>query len=235
MTQFPKDLQEVKDFQTLVSPARFDRYIASCNGDLMLAVKLYTWNAKISQAFYLPLQIWEISLRNQTNRFLCWKFQDGAWPYNEQKAIRQLNRNDKLRLAEAKKRQERARQVSQASTDAIVADLSLGFWVSMLTTGYNAKFVWRYNLEKVFPNAPQEWRDKNAKTPLWDHNAAHTPCSQLLTLRNRVAHHEPIYNMDLDALNFELKRAVAAMSEPSANYLQSLCTIDEVMKQRPQL
>ena len=83
-----------------------------------------------------------------------WKFSDGAWPYNHVKAVDRFNAGDREKLLEARRRQENERNVSQASTDAIVADLTAGFWVSMLTSAYDKRFAWRSNLNRVFPNAP---------------------------------------------------------------------------------
>ncbi len=233
MTEFPKDLQEVKDFCALVSKARIDRYLASCEGNLEKALQLYVWNAQISQAFYLPIQVWEVCLRNQMNRFLCRQFSDGAWPYNELKAVRRLKATDRDRVMDARKRQEDACKVSQASTDAIVADLTAGFWVSMLATSYSARFAWRYQLTHVFPNAPTKWRDPNAKTPQWNHNAAHAPCERLLTLRNRISHHEPIFALDLARAYDDAVTTIHAMSGAAANYLSAYSSVEEILAERP--
>jgi len=132
---FPKDEQEIKTFRATLSEARFARYLAASNGREGDALALYVWNAKISQAFYLPIQIWEICLRNQMNRFLCWKY-GGAWPYDEQRAVRQLQGKDKEKLIESRERQARNRGLPQATTDSIAADLTAGFWVGLLAHRY---------------------------------------------------------------------------------------------------
>lgn len=209
------------------------RYVNACSGDLEAALALYVWNARISQAFYLPIQIWEICLRNQMNRFLCRQFMGGGWPYNDLKAVRRLSGSDRQRLEDARKRQEAAHSVAQAPTDAIVADLSAGFWVSMLTRSYEARFKWRWQLPLVFPNAPANWRDKAAKTPQWDHAAAHRPCDRLLTLRNRIAHHEPIFDLDLQQRHDDAVLTIGAMSAAAANYQADYCTVKDVLAERP--
>lgn len=233
MAIFPENLQEVNEFCNLIGRARFDRYLNSCDGNYEQALELYVWNARVSQAFYLPIQIWEITLRNQMNRFLIWKSSNAAWPYDQNKVVKRLKNIDQKRLNEVKERQQNTKGVSQATTDAIVADLSAGFWVSMLTTTYDFRFSWRYNLGRVFPNAANDWRDENARTPQWDHNAAHEPCDRLLNLRNRIAHHEPVYALDLHQAHQDAVTTITAMSKAASNYLAAHCTVQSVLAERP--
>ena len=75
----------------------------------------------------------------------------------------------------------------KVTTDAIVADLSAGFWGSLLTRRYDVRFTWRYNLGRIFPNAAGLTR--GAVWPI---------CDGLLDLRNRVAHHKPIFHLPLE-------------------------------------
>lgn len=229
--KFPKDEQEIKAFRHTIGDARFGRYLNAASGEEAQAVSLYVWNAQVSSAFYLPLQIWEVALRNQMNRFLCWKFSDGGWPYNDVKAVRQFNGRDRERLSEARRRQEEARNVKRATTDAIVADLSAGFWVSMLSGGYDAKFAWRYNLPRVFPHGLAGWKSGNPSR--WDPLAAHAACERLLNLRNRIAHHEPVYELALPQLEKDVYTIVSAMCPASSAYLASSSSIAKVLAMRP--
>lgn len=227
--KFPKDEQDVKALRTWLGEARFARYLSASSGDETAAMALYLWNAKAAQAFYLPIQIWEIGLRNQMNLFLSWKY-GGAWPHDEKRAVRQLQGNDRSRLIEARERQGRNRGVSQASTDSIVADLSAGFWVGLLARGYEVPLQWRNNLSRVFPQAPPEWRNKPTG---WNAAAAHKSCEEILNLRNRVAHHEPIYHLNLDDLHNRLELVIGAMNSSSFSYLADHCTVPEVLRARP--
>jgi hypothetical protein len=104
----------------------------------------------------------------------------------------------------------------------IVADLSAGFWVALLGSGYEVPFVWRYNLARVFPLEPS-----------LDVKTAHTLCEQVLTLRNRVAHHEPVFRMTLEDLHCNLVRMVAAMCAGSALFASSTSRFQDVFKEHP--
>jgi hypothetical protein len=229
MANFPKDLQEINVFEATIGPARFKRYLAEYDGDKEAALRLYIWNARISQAFYLPLQIWEICLRNRVNDFMVWKF-GSAWPYDQRKAVRQLKNTDQKILQDSIDRQERARG-APASTDAIAADLSAGFWVRLLGSSYSVPMSWRYNLTRIFPSpAASIWRKGPAGFDMAD---AHALCEEVLDLRNRVAHHEPLAWMNLAGLHYKIGILTYAMCPASFSYLESHCTVQNLLAERP--
>jgi len=200
--------------------ARIARYLNDSNGTNEGAMQLYHWNSLTSQALYFPLQVWEVCLRNRINKFLIKKY-NAKWPY-DQRALRNLKKEDFRRLRQVKARQERERNAHQAPTDSIVADLSAGFWVSQLSKAYEVPYTWHYNLQRVFPYEQKMGRQE-----------AHDICDKLLILRNRVAHHEPIYSLDLKTRRQELERMIKAMCPGSQAYLHWGCTFETVLQQRP--
>ena len=163
---------------------------------------------------------WEVSLRNKMNTFLTWKY-NADWPYHGP-ALRQLTSHENRKLRETIERQEQIKSVSKVPTDAIVADLSGGFWVGLLARAYNVPYAWRYNLARIFPN---DRRLERAD--------AHDLCSDLLGLRNRVAHHEPIYHWALDDLRADLDYLLGAMCKPTNDYVRLACTFEEIWNAGP--
>jgi hypothetical protein len=212
-----------KAFINSLSAERFATYNRMAKGDELTAIKIYRWNSELSQSLWFPLQAWEICLRNKLNNFLCWKFNKN-WPYDTGRALRQLKVGDQRRLSEARERQEQARKVRPAPLGAIVADLSSGFWVSLLSGGYDVPFVWRSNLPRIFPN------DRTLQRP-----DAWGACDRLLDLRNRIAHHEPILHMPLPQRHAELGRIVAAMCQGTSAYCASSCSFAECWARWPSL
>lgn len=213
--------QIVKSMIKSLSAPRFERYLAAGGGDERKAIALYRWNVLVAQSLYLYIQCWEVCLRNKLNEFLVWKYHDG-WPYDAARAIRNLKGDDKQKLHEAKLRQERNRGVSVAPTSVIVADLSAGFWVSLLSLKYDVPYVWRHNIARVFPHEKGLTRDV-----AWDRS------DTALMLRNRIAHHEPIYHLDLEDCHDKLRWSVAAMCEGTAAFADASCTFKAVFKARP--
>ena len=138
------------------------------------------------------------------------------------KLIRQLTRPDAKRLQETIERQQRARKVTSVMLDSVVADLSAGFWVSLLSKSYDLPFVWRDNLGHIFPNDRVLRRAQAAAM-----------CRDLLELRNRVAHHEPIYHLPLDRRRADLSRLLAGMCEGAQAYADNACTLAPLWADRP--
>ncbi len=211
----------VKSMKESLSAPRFEGYTRSCDGDEDRALRLYQWNTLISQSLYVYLQCWEICLRNRLNGFLCWRYNPN-WPYDEQRAVRNLNSSDKRRLRQTIQRQEQGRNSSPVSTNIIVADLSAGFWVSLLSGHYKVPFAWRNNLTRVFPN----------DTAL-NQATAWEICNNTMTLRNRIAHHEPVHHLPLKARYRDLQRVVAAMCPGAHAFASENCSFHRIMARRP--
>jgi hypothetical protein len=61
---FDRDLEEALSFE------RFSRYLEWANGDRHRAIQLYTLNTQLSESFYLPLQMLEVTLRNRIHHVM---------------------------------------------------------------------------------------------------------------------------------------------------------------------
>ena len=166
-------------------------YLVAMNGDREKALNLYTWNTALCAAFYGPLQGLEVALRNAMHRQLTARY-GSAWYDNPAAG---LDAGCLDRIAAAKYEIERSGQAARSGR--IVAGLSFGFWVSLLRSGgridsvgrkadYEAT-LWRPALRGAFPH----------REPL-TRKQAHGPLEHLRTLRNRIAHHEPIFRRRLD-------------------------------------
>jgi len=218
---FGDDLELRKLFIKSLSHERLSRYRTIAHGDEIRAIRLYKWNSDLSQSLGHSMQAWEICLRNKLNAFLCWRY-NSNWPYDETRAVRQMKGNDARRVREARERQERDRRMTQAPLGAIVADLAAGFWVSLLGTSYDVPFSWTANLKRVFPH------DRAL-----DRRDAWTICDELLDLRNRIAHHEPILHLPLEQRHRDLARIIAAMCPGTHAYCQGCCSFWDVWRRRP--
>lgn len=213
--------QNVMSMTDSLSHARFARYLASAGGDESTALELYKWNTLIAQSLYVYLQCWEITFRNRADAFLRWKY-GPVWPYDDKRALRSLTRDEQRRISETKQRQSQQRKQARVSTDAIVADLSAGFWVALLSSAYKVPYSWQHNLWRVFPND----RNLNRET-------AHTLSSNILKLRNRIAHHEPIYDLALSQTYADIQRLVCAMCTDTDSFARTNCTFLTISQRRP--
>ena len=217
---FLDDEQKVKAFIETVSKPRLSKYLQQTDGNDREALLLYHWNSQLSQALYLPLQSWEISLRNKMNTFLSWKY-GSKWPH-DQRALRVLTKSETDKLSKTIHYQTQNRK-SPPTTDQIVAGLSVGFWVSLLSKSYDIPFAWRYNLSsRVFKNDATLTR-----ADAW------ARCDRLLDLRNRVAHHEPIFHLPLLDRRVDLESMLNGLCAGTQAYMASACSFADIWAARP--
>ena len=181
---YTKDVIEA--LKASLSPERMQTYLTETQGDREKAALLYTWNTAISAAFYGPLQGLEVALRNAMHSQLERRY-GSAWYDNSETG---LDDGCRGRIANAKLKL--TRDGYRADPPQIVSALSFGFWVSLLGHGgriegsehranYEMK-LWRPSLRGAFPHCENLTRRQ-----------AHKPLNYLRTLRNRIAHHEPIF------------------------------------------
>lgn len=171
------------DLEASFSPERMSTYLNAVQGDRKEAFHLYAWNTAVSAAFYGPLQGLEVALRNAMHRELSVRY-GAAWYDNSSAG---LDQRCLEHVADAMKR-----AGGTARPPRIVAALSFGFWVSLLGRGGGRidarkadydRTLWRPALRQAF---------SHCTTPL-ARKQAHKPLLQLRELRNRIAHHEPIF------------------------------------------
>ena len=174
-----------------LSRERLRTYFEEARGDRERAMRLYGWNTAIGAAFYGPLQGLEVALRNAMHRQLA-NVYDPAWYDNPDAG---LDKGALERVAKAKTELARAGHAVEAPRMA--GALSFGFWVSLMgpggrtATGIKANYemtLWRPALRRAFPHRGKLTRKQ-----------VHGPLNDLRILRNRIAHHEPIFERDLAA------------------------------------
>ncbi len=177
--------ENLNDFEASLSQERLGTYLDSTDGDREEAVQLHVWNTAVGSAFFGPLQILEVTLRNSMNRRLSETYGE-AWYDNCETG---LNRRAQDLISRVRYKLD---NVGHGDVPhRIVAALSFGFWVSLLNTGHprgNYEMtLWRPALRKSFPHCDRLRRSQ-----------AFEPLNRLLKLRNRIAHHEPIFLRNLN-------------------------------------
>ena len=177
--------------EAALSRERLRTYFDAARGDQEKALRLHAWNTAVSAGLYGPLQGLEVILRNAMHRRLADVY-GPAW-YDDPSPGLDKGAVDRV----ARARSELARAGRGDNAPSIVAALSFGFWVSLtgaggrLSTGLKANYemtLWRPVLRQAFPHCKILTRKQ-----------VHEPLNGLRVLRNRIAHHEPIFARDLTA------------------------------------
>jgi hypothetical protein len=181
-----------------LSRSRLKKYLAICDDNLANALTEYERNTRFSEAFYTPLQCVEICLRN-TIHFRMSETYGSDWMTNKHPPLLE---NSRSLIREALS--ELQKHTGWPSNDAVVSEMKFAFWVGLLGTGYDAT-IWRSTL---FDGFSIGGRRKRA--------TVHGRFNVIRRFRNRIAHHEPIFQRDLIAIHAEILEAISWMCADTA-------------------
>lgn len=184
-------------------------------------MQLYRWNARAGQSLYWSLQMVEVATRNGISRVLVDKFGDD-W-HMSAKFRRILAVTDQGKLDDAVNRQVRQRGVHPPAVDALIADISFGFWSALLTRRYEVPLGWASRLTLAFPFLPGGAARETVSRPLDDAR----------DLRNRISHHEPLIGMRLSVKYRELLDVLGWICPETRWYVEQHCDFVEVWDSHP--
>jgi hypothetical protein len=196
-----------------LSLARFDRYLKVCGGDTAVALRLYWWNIEISSAFYGPLHCLEVALRNALHDRLCRAHGRLDWWRTTS-----LDADGHRRIDQAKA-EVRRRGIVAPGADDVVAELTFGFWVSLLSRRYDRR-LWVPVLHEAFP------RYRGRRDDL--HRALNT----MRLFRNRVMHYEPVHDRPLSDRHATLYRMLGYLGPSFAMEARRMDRVPQVLARR---
>lgn len=210
--------------QQRLSPARLAPYLTTASGDLHQALALYQWNTQMSAALFEGLQHAEVVLRNALSDQLVLLRQnaghpDGKWfwhdtdpwftPWWQPEMLRLLK--DACRKLDKRQR--------PLTTGGIVAELSFGFWRYLLTAHY-VDSLWTPALRHAFPKG-------------LDRDDARKLVEEINLLRNRIAHHEPIYRRDLETDAMRIEQLLDWLCPTTAQWALANSRVADLWAQKP--
>jgi hypothetical protein len=182
-----------------LSRSRLQKYLVIADHDIHLAISHYEKNIRLSEALYTPLQGLEICLRNTIDSEMRVAYGEN-WLLNPPAAFQENTRNF---IDEA------TRDLPNPTHDAIVAELKFAFWVSLLATRYD-NTLWRKCLYRCFRGVRGVKRAD-----------AHGRLNAIRRFRNRVAHHEPIFDRS-EQLHGEIIEAIQWMCPHTSRWVVSI-------------
>lgn len=186
-----------------LSSARVGTYEVAAkvtNDSDLSALNLYAWNAAVSGAFLSPLHICEVVVRNAVSDALEGVY-GVSWPWNAT-FLRSLPNpphgySPRADLINARR--------SVTSTGKVIPELKFAFWQRMFTVRHETR-VWTPHLLRVLPNLDATKSVATHTQEIYD------DLELVRRLRNRIAHHEPIF-----------KRALAVEYQVILKLVQNRC------------
>ena len=168
----------------------------------------------MSESLYTSLSVFEVTLRNalskELERMMGRKDWYSVFPSNP--ALKSLTSEVTVAIRHISQRGE------MVSPDKIIAELTFGFWVTLLNSEYELT-LWK-SLRLAFPHMPK--KDRKRKN-------VSSPCNALRKLRNRVFHHESIC-WDLDYITDIHNRLVMVLGWINTDMPSWLDEVDHFCK-----
>lgn len=178
---------ELRDLPLVISAPRFATYLQATGNDRERALSLYEWNLTLSSAFIVPLQVCEVAVRNGVAEAIE-KVHGANWPWSNG-FLRSLPR-PKRSTDYSPDKDLRGVAARQPTTGKVVAELKFAFWEQIFTAGQDSR-IWLAHFRASFPGAP-------VVTPIPIARAmARNDLGAIRKLRNRIAHHEPIFTRNV--------------------------------------
>ncbi len=189
----------VIDLQHILSSGRYARYSNWAGDSPEYAAWLYQCNVLLSERKYTSLHILEIVLRNRIDEVLSRHFSN-EW-YNDFTLIKDYRQKENI--IKAKEILNKTKR--DFNKGHMIAELTLGFWTSFFNKSYEN--LWQQYLHDIARTADGKKMERKFFSSRLD---------RIRSLRNRIAHHEPILHLDLHAIHHDTLTLIHAMS-PAAH------------------
>lgn len=214
----PNTSGSLSGLEIALTTARLGPY-RSATTDLDAAIALYEWNSRLSGQLFVLIGHLEVVLRNALDRELLKSHLGGAgdsW-LNDASVLRRGEIND---IAKARTRRLDKRKADDH--DGIISELSFSFWKYLLSAKYEAT-LWTPYLRHAFPRlrgSPAQVRNALDRQHI---------------LRNRIAHHEPIFQRLLERYRSDTLRLLSWIDRDTQRWVKSatLSTVETIGSRPP--
>lgn len=214
--------------------SRFQRYINECGGDRSRALQLYEWNVEFGQALMHDIAHFEVALRNSYDQAITAKWKSSThWilhaespavlPIWRTKTVRGIKRGSDVNFLN-RKAVDKAISLcghSAATPGKVIAELTFGFW-RQFTTKAMEKAVWVPYLHTAFP-------------PGTNRHSVDGTIEAVNKLRNRIAHHEPLFTRTLDpaVVHAEMIACLGLLQPDVQNHVLRTSQVNAVLARKP--
>lgn len=216
--------------KSALSAARINTYeiAAGITGNEDLSwLNLYLWNAQISGEFLTPLHICEVVIRNAVADAIEQQY-GNQWPWSKtfQTSLPSSSflkvYNPQKNLCDVSKK--------QVTVGKVIPKLNFMFWQKMFTKRHDVR-LWNKYLLNVMPGCDKAQSIKNLRQSIFQ------DIDTVRELRNRIAHHEPIFKRDLANDYNTIIRLITYRSQETADwiFLNHYGRIQEILNKKPKI
>lgn len=213
-----KSTLEYEKIKRTLSLARLSTYENSSN-TLPEALQLYQWNSNVSGAFLPCLHICEVSIRNSVSEVLL-KVHGNQWAW-EPGFMHSLSYKPKLNLEKVGKKFKKNKNINK-----VIPELDFVFWQSMFTAR-NDSNLWLPHFNNTFVYADSNIGVDVLRAEIYD------DLDKIRKFRNRIAHHEPIFQRDLLAIYQSIVRLVGYRCCNTSQWLENNEIVLDLINNKP--
>ena len=176
---------QYKEFERIVSQKRMNHYVQACGGNTRRAMILYRYNIELSQVMFAIICHFEVALRNAIDNHLTsnlgtdW-IRNSVMPNGVFTHPVLYKTRDIIYHAYSKLLRDGA-----YSHTKLLAEMEFGIWKYMFSP-IQYRQTGR-TLLSIFRNRP-----RSSAAMQYNHSYIFNELDKINTLRNRIAHHEPI-------------------------------------------
>ena len=218
----PFSTDQLTNIPHILSEPRFATYLQHCGNNKMLALRLYKWNLELSSAFIIPLHLLEVSTRNAVVERLE-AVHTSNWPWNRG-FIRSLP--NPQRGYSATKNLREVASIQNPTMGKVVAELKFVFWEKMFTKRHDRR-LWNDHLKTAFPHAPEAMTVPELRSEIYN------DIGVIRKLRNRIAHHEPIFSRNTQDDFDKIYKLISWRDETTAGWMNDFQTVTRLIAEKP--
>lgn len=205
----------------VLSAPRISTYMNAAGGDLEKAMLLYGWNARASAALMVPFHFTEVVIRNAVSDALTTAY-GPDWPWRP--AFANTLPHQTGASFNPKRELFRARS-GQRTTGKVIADLKFAFWVSIFTQRHDGR-LWDHHILGLFPQS-------SGMSARRLRRKIHGDLEEVRRLRNRVAHHEPIFDCNLEDHVGRMLELIELRSAHTSSWVLAMEEVIELLDTHP--
>lgn len=190
--------------------------------DLEGALKLYLWNANLSGAFFPCLHICEVTIRNAVSEVL-FRLHGNQWPWD----IGFINTLPNPRHGYNPRNNLKQARDKLSDVNKVIPELNFVFWQTMFTRRHDEQ-LWLPHFRTMFPNADSNTEIAALRGEIFN------DLEKIRKLRNRIAHHEPIFKRNLEADYQAIIKIIGYRSQDTAQWLASNQEVVSLLSNKPE-
>jgi hypothetical protein len=171
------------DFERIMSVTRMNRYLSACGNNSKKAMTLYRKNLHLSQELFTVISCFEVALRNSIDRQYT-SLYGNDW-LRDSISTGGIFDNSGCRRAKEVIHKSVGKLAHNYTHTKLLAEPDFGFWRYLFA---QPQFhAGGQILLQIFPSKPT-----SSPTMQYNHTFVFNQLEHINTLRNRIAHHEPV-------------------------------------------